>query len=120
MFNIISMNFILEICWIVFVLFIWFDTEAFIEYFRLTPLRKLFKIDLFDKYKKEMNPGIDYHSYLRQKHGSFITKLITCVPCTNFWIVLLISLLFNNMALYPIIYISSYVIYKIIKKHIHG
>lgn len=114
------MNFVLEIFWIVFILFIWFDTDAFIEYFRFTPLKKLFKIEQFDNYKKELNPGIDYHSYLRQKHGSFITRLLTCVPCTNFWIVLFISIIFNNVILYPIIYILSYIIYKIIKKYIHG
>jgi hypothetical protein len=114
------MDFIIQIFWINFILFIWFETDGFIEYSKLFKLSNLFKITDFEEYKKESNPRITYHSYIRQKHGNFITKLFTCVPCFCFWMVLVISLIFGNLFLYPVIYISSYVIYKLLKKYIYG
>jgi hypothetical protein len=85
---------IFQIFWINFLLFIWFDTDAFIEYFRLLRLSKLFKIDKFDEYKTQ-NPKITYLSFIRQKYSNFYTRLITCPPCINFWIVLLFCIILN-------------------------
>ena len=114
------MEFILQVFWVNFILFIWFETDGFIEYSKLFRLHKLFKVDRFEVYKKESNPNISYHSYLRQKHKSFISKMVTCVPCLNFWIVLITCLVFKSLIIYPILYLVSYVIYKILKKYIYG
>lgn len=114
------MEFILQIFWINFILFLWFETDGFVEYCKLFRLSRLFKIDKYEQYKKEFNPGIGYHSYIRQKHNSFLSKLFTCVPCLNFWIVLVTVLCFNSLFLYPVIYILSYVIYKLLKKNVYG
>jgi len=109
---------IFQIFWINFLLFIWFDTDAFIEYFRLLKLSKLFKIDKFDEYKIQ-NPKITYLSFIRQKYSNFYTRLITCPPCINFWIVLLFCIIYNNIIFFPIIYIVSYVIYMLLKKNVY-
>ena len=114
------MDFILQIFWINFILFVWFETDGFIEYCKLFRIQKLFKIDKFEIYKKESNPNINYLSYLRQKHTSFFSKLVTCVPCLNFWMVLVISSLWGSSHLYPILYLVSYATYKILKKIIYG
>ena len=114
------MEFILQLFWINFVLFIWFDTDGFVEYSKFFGLSKLFKIDKFEIYKSESNPNISYHSYIRQKHTSFISKLVTCVPCLNFWIVIVSCFIFKNFILFPIVYLVSYIIYKILKKYIYG
>ena len=77
------------------------------------------KINEFLEYKEDKNPKMNYLSYIRQKHNNFFTKLITCVPCYNFWIVLLVVILFNSIYLYPLIYLTSYSLYKILKKYVY-
>lgn len=113
------MIFILQIFWINLILFLWFETDGFIQYSKLFKFGKLFKIDEFLEYKETKNPKITYHSYIRQKHNNFFTKLITCVPCFNFWITLIVTILFNCLYLYPVIYIIGYSLYKILKKHVY-
>jgi hypothetical protein len=112
--------FISQIFWVNFILFIWFETDGFIEYAKIFKISKYFKIDDFELYKKESNPSITYHSYIRQKHNSFLSRLVTCVPCFNFWVVLIVALFFNSLSIYPILYIMSYVIYRLLKKYIYG
>jgi hypothetical protein len=114
------MDFILQIFWINFILFLWFETDGFIEYAKLFRLSKIFKIDKFKEYKEESNPRISYLDYIRQKHNCFLSRLFTCTPCLNFWIVLLITFIFNSLFIYPVVYILSYVIYKLLKKYIYG
>ena len=113
------MIFIIQILWINFILFIWFETDGFIQYSKLFRLGKLFKINEFLEYKEDKNPKMNYLSYIRQKHNNFFTKLITCVPCYNFWIVLLVVILFNSIYLYPLIYLTSCSLYKILKKYVY-
>ena len=113
------MIFIIQILWINFILFILFETDCFIQYSKLFRLGKLFKINEFLEYKEDKNPKMNYLSYIRQKHNNFFTKLITCVPCYNFWIVLLVVILFNSIYLYPLIYLTSYSLYKILKKYVY-
>ena len=114
------MIFILQLFWINFILFIWFETDGFIEYSKLFRLGKIFKIDKFEEYKKESNPKITYLNYIRQKHNSFLSRLVTCTPCFNFWIVLIVCILFNSLFIYPVLYITSYSIYRLLKKYIYG
>ena len=58
------MGFIIQIFWINFILFIWFETDGFIEYSKLFRLNKIFKIDEFLEYKEDKNPKMTYHSYI--------------------------------------------------------
>ena len=44
---------ILQIFYITFVLFIWFETDAFISYSKLLRLSHFFKIDKWEEYKRE-------------------------------------------------------------------
>lgn len=106
---------IIQIFYVVFLLYIWFDTDGFIEYSKLFRLDKRFKIDLWIEYR-ELNPKMNYLSYIRLKHSSFFTRLISCKPCLCFWLVLLVSLIFGNFLLFPIIYMMSYLIYNLICK----
>ncbi len=109
---------IFQISYIVFILFIWFNTKSFIEYSILFGLEKRFKIDLFISYK-DVNPLITYNEYLLLKHNSFFTRLITCKPCFCFWITIIIMLMSNTtIILLPIIYLSAYIIYKILDRYV--
>jgi hypothetical protein len=107
---------ILQIFYITFVLFIWFETDAFISYSKLLRLSHFFKIDKWEEYKILKNPKIDYLSYIRNDRNNFFTKIISCKPCFNFWIVLISCIIFGNWIYFPLIYILSYLIYNILWK----
>ena len=47
---------IIQIFYITFVLFIWFETDAFISYSKLLRLNRLFQIDKWEEYKILKNP----------------------------------------------------------------
>ncbi len=108
---------IIEIFWVVFLLFIWFNTDAFIQYSKFFKLDKLFKIKDWEDYRLE-SPRITYLEYLTLKNRGFFTKLISCKPCLTFWITFIICIIFRSLMLFPIIYMLSYIIYKIIDKYV--
>jgi hypothetical protein len=102
---------IIQIFYVVFFMHIWFDTDAFIEYSKLFRLSKLFKIDKWEEYR-EINPKLDYLGFLRLKHSSFFTRLISCKFCLCVWISLISCL--TNILIFPVVYILSYSIYNIL------
>ena len=102
-----------QIFYIIFILFIWFNTDAFISYSKLFGLSKLFKIDKWEEYRM-INPKIDYFNYLRIKKLNFFIRLITCKPCLNFWLVLISCIIISDLIYLPMIYIISYSIYNLL------
>lgn len=114
---------IFEIFWVVFLLFIWFETDAFIQYSKLFRLTKITKIESWENYKLT-NSQISYLDYILIKHKGFFSKLICCQPCLTFWLTFIVKLFFISefeffVATFPITYILSYVIYKLIKKYVN-
>jgi hypothetical protein len=108
----------IQIFWVVFLLFIWFNTDAFIQYSKIMGLSKIFKIIDWEDYRLENGPKITYLEFIFLKNKNFFTKLITCKPCLNFWLTLIICLIFNSLELFPVIYMLSYIIYKIIDRYV--
>ena len=51
-------------------LYIWHDTDTFVEYMSLFGLGNFFGIKKF-KEERELNPMMDYESYLLINHNSF-------------------------------------------------
>lgn len=98
-----------------FLLIIWFNTEAFVEYSHILKL-KWFKIyDYLNA--KETDFTLSYHSYLLQKHNSFFIRLITCPFCLNFWLILIGKFIFDYSFLeIPTIYVTSLITYFIFNK----
>lgn len=107
----------IEISWIILLMFMWFNTDFFISYSKLLKLQNRFKISNWELYR-QTNPKLKYLEYLRLKHPSFITKLISCKPCLNFWVCFFICILFGSLFLFPFYYLVSYIIYNIINKFI--
>lgn len=99
-----------KIFWCIFVMFIWFNTSAFIMYF---PKNKF--VRLYKDYQL-LNPDITFPNYLVLKHPNFLTKLISCQPCFLFWVLLIITFIFG-FSNFPIIYIISYFLYRILIKY---
>ena len=109
------MEILFEIFWCIFFLFIWFETDAILEYSRLLGLSRLTKFNSYKKYL-ELNPKSSYFTFLRKYYNNFFVRLITCQPCLNFWLVLMVCCYFQNFLAYPIVYVSSYTIYMFLKK----
>lgn len=101
-----------KIFWSNFILFIWFNTNTFIHYF---PNYK--KSIEYIKYR-EINNEISFPDFLNLKYPSFINSLLSCPPCLLFWIVIIILILFG-ISSFPIVYIMSYVMYRILNKYIY-
>ena len=78
-------------------MYIWFETEAFVEY--LTTFNLGWQMFGLSGYKQESKkiPSLDYHTYLLMKYpDSFFIKLFTCPVCIIVWVAPLVSLAFHK------------------------
>jgi hypothetical protein len=105
----------------VFWLFIWFNTEAFIEYFKYIPfLNNSFKIKNYYKYQST-GGNLTYPVFLQVNYNNFGTRLISCPYCLLFWINLSSLFFIDNLISFFINYIISMILYCvmmiIIKKY---
>lgn len=97
----------------VFWLFIWFNTEAFIEYMSYIPkIRNLLKVKEFKKHQSE-GGILTYPVYLQAYHNNFLNRLISCPYCLLFWINLTTFSLLINKYFFFVNYVISVVIYYI-------
>ncbi len=69
-----------------FFLFIWFNTEAFLEYIKLFRLDSLFFIKEYEE-SKEVIEDLTYPSYLEINHKDFFNKVLSCIFCFSVWVV---------------------------------
>lgn len=67
-----------------FLIYIWSDTEAFIEYCSLMNVDLLYSEEYL-KRKKDI-PSLDYLSFLQFEKSSFLIRLVTCPVCLSFWL----------------------------------
>ena len=73
-------------------LYIWFDTNAFVEYLNiidktLSKFTKEKNEDLEKYYKqKELSPSITYPEFIFTENENFFTKLFSCPICLGVWI----------------------------------
>jgi hypothetical protein len=71
-------------CFIALILFVWFNTDAFIEYAALFKLTKLFKIQHFNEIRKH-DISYTYTNFIVEFYNNFITRLLSCPVCTSVW-----------------------------------
>ncbi len=100
------MDIITIVCACVFVLTVWFETEAFVEYGKLLGLDKLLRIDKFKDAQSKDLTLMNYRMFLATEHNNFITRLLNCVFCLGFWVVLVVCPLFSYYNV-PLIYVST-------------
>jgi hypothetical protein len=97
-----------------FWLFIWFNTEAFIEYFKYIPkLNDILKIKEYHKYQFT-GGNLSYPVFLQVNYNNFFTRLISCVYCLLFWINTISLIYISNYLIFFVNYIFSIVIYYIL------
>lgn len=93
----------------VVLMYIWFETEAFIEYCTTFNLGwTMFGLSRY-KTKKETMPMVDYHTFLLMEYpDSFFIKLITCPICLIVWVAPLVSFFYNGTISFPIIFMEIF------------
>jgi hypothetical protein len=103
-----------QIMWVNFLMFIWFNTDAFIDYLSWT------KGFYLTKYKEYISTykRITYPDFLFLHKPSFFTKLLSCRPCFHFWLVISTGFYFNFSSIAGV-YITSYAIYKVLQKYVY-
>lgn len=111
-FNTIALN----VC----ILFIWFKTDAFIDYcslFNLIP-------QTINNYRLTTGLSFPQFLYITYKNGiknrfkQFLLKLVTCPVCLCMWLSIITSNLINSIILTPLLYILSLFIFFQLSKYI--
>lgn len=113
------------ICWVSFIMVVWFESDIVTTIANLTKTRNLLKINEFSKYKLEIDVMSTYPEFLYSMYPGYLTKLISCPICLCFWSTLVSSnlLIYSfgyplmySVLLFPINYVCSLTIYLIIRK----
>ena len=98
---------------IAFILIIWFDTNAFVEYARI------FGVKLKD-YEKLEATGMLFVDWLPIKYDNFLARLITCPICLATWLAIIAAYFFckNVYSFFIMFYMSlmAYFLFKILMK----
>jgi hypothetical protein len=98
-----------------FLLIVWFNTDAFIEYLKYIPyFKKYLKIDEYFKFR--LCQDLSYPNFLVIKYNNFFTKLISCPKCLNFWFCLIFLCLYSMKVNLFFVYFTSILLYNIYSK----
>ena len=86
------MNLLIASLSVAYLMLVWFQTQAIVEYCKLLHINWLFKVGEYLDYVKNYKKGIgkpgpeDYLEYLQEKHGEkFWVKLVLCPVCLSLW-----------------------------------
>jgi hypothetical protein len=105
------------ICLIVTFLYIWFKTDAFLEYSKVFKL-KFVKYQEFYEFRKKIS-SFEYHDFLLLHYPNFFVKLITCPICLSTWLsIISMFLLKYNFFDLGIIILGVWLVYFIVEKGI--
>lgn len=93
---------------VVFVLIIWNETNAFVEYCRLLGFS-------LEGYKIQEQAGIPFTDYLMSAyHEKFLVRLICCPICLSVWLSGLAAYLFENFLIFFLcFYLSLFLYFKL-------
>jgi len=113
------------ICFVSFLLVVWFESDIIQTISKLTGTRSWFRIPEFEKYKIETDAMASYSNFLYEVYPGYITKLLSCPICLCFWSTLISTntLIYSInypqlfvVFLFPVNYICSLLLYLLIKK----
>lgn len=84
----------------VVLMYIWFDTNALVEWVKLFKLNKVFNYKEYEEYLLKVNFPLSYLEWVAFKYNNFFTKLFTCPICLSVWINILVTIvLYKKFAL---------------------
>ena len=76
---------LIAVCSIAYILEVWFNTEAFIEYATVLDYTEFFKIEDYLLLKdKGFNEG--YLAFLKLHFDCLLVRIVTCPTCLSFWL----------------------------------
>ena len=95
----------------VFALLIWFQSNAFAEYFKYFPIIR----NIISSYNLSIKSGLNttFVNFLALNYDCFFVRLVTCLFCVNFWASIVTSY-FVGYRFFALIYVSSVIYYKLI------
>ena len=94
----------------VFILVVWNDTNAIVEYGRLFGLK-------FCQYKTQEEIGIKFVDFLEIKYGdNFLIRLITCPICLTVWLCLAAAIYYENYLVFFVSFYLTMTLYFAFKK----
>jgi hypothetical protein len=96
------------------ILYIWHNTEVFVEYLTLFRLDNFFHIKKY-KEKQETNSMIDYETFLLTNHNGFFVRLITCPICVSVWMNLFACAVHKNLEAFFLLLWLTWLFYFSIK-----
>jgi len=107
-----------------FFLIIWFDTNAFYDYFKVLRLHKIkaldevFGVSEYEKFLSDNKINILYWEYTSIVNQGFSGKLITCPICISFWFHLAIFIVYPTVAPVSLVLtLFLYNLYAFLRKH---
>ena len=106
---------ITSIFFITSVLIIWFNTDAFVEYFNVLRIPGV-KVKEYLA-AKDRDCILTYHTFLLLNYNNFFTRLITCPICTTVWLSFIVGLFIQiSFIYYPVLFIISLYLYELYNK----
>jgi len=102
---------LIEIVYVLFLMYSWFETDFFIQYSRLLGMSEKFKINDWERWR-EKYPRVGYLDYLSTRHRNFFTKLVSCKQCICFWFSILVCHFGTSLINVPIVYLGSIFMYN--------
>ena len=106
---------------VVFILIIWFKTNAFCEYLEYFHFQRHFLINDYYKYRNKSACSVHYTDFLLLKNNCFLVRLITCPICLGIWLNIIFSVHFGFEYFFIKFYLSTlfYCAYCITLKYSH-
>lgn len=109
------MDIIYSVFTVAFILIIWFNTDAIVEYVTLSRLN-LFKVNDYLIHKAN-DCSITYHAFLLSRYNNFLIRLITCPICLSMWLSFFSTLICDISVINtPLIFIFSNILYFVYTK----
>ena len=107
-------------CSIALVLYVWLETDAFVEYVKLLRLHRsapfsFLKVNEYEEYmSKNLEEDTTYPDFLSYECGNFLTTLVSCPICISVWLSIFSSF-YLSFALFPVINIISIALFLLLK-----
>lgn len=102
----------IEVLFVVFFVFVWFETDVLVDYGRAFGLSRLMRIDDWEAWR-DKHPRTGYLDYLMVRHRGFFTKLINCERCLSFWLSLFACHFGMGILWTPAVYLASLLGYNL-------
>jgi cytosine/uracil/thiamine/allantoin permease len=113
------MEILISVFWVVFLMLIWFESDAFVRYTDLLGIDEAFYLHEYHVHKDQSLEPLDYLDFIRQHdQKSFWVALFSCQTCLSFWGSLLVSCIVTSAYFLPVVYVLSLCLYLFIKKYL--